>query len=166
MSDSKPEAVNKDSNPEDEQHREADSRASREFARFFAGLEPDPVSWIGLGLEGGLAKTVSDGEGKPVPGQLGAPVPQMVERLYDWQSKGLMVKIFTPLASTEEGLVRVRDWLIKHGLPELQVTNAKDLHMLELWDARCIQVIPNTGMPVGESRLTPEVKEKVVGEET
>lgn len=158
MSDSKAEPVNKNQHPEKNTSQDADNQASGEFARFFTGLESDPVSWIGLGLEGCLARAIYDGEGKPVANQLGAPVPLMVERLYDWQRRGLMVKIVTPLASTEEGVVRVRDWLVEHGLPGLPVTNAKDLHMLELWDARCVQVIPNTGVPVGQSRLSVDRK--------
>ncbi len=32
------------------------------------------------------------------------------------------------------------------GLPrDLEITNSKDLAMLELWDDRCVQLIPNTG---------------------
>lgn len=138
--------------------READNWASREFARFFSGMEPDPSGWIGLGLEGGLAQAVFDGQGKLVPGQLGDPVPIMVERLRHWLGKGLVIKLFTPLAAREEGVAKVKDWLRHHGLPDLPVTHAKDLHMLELWDARCIQVIPNTGRPVGQSRLFADAK--------
>jgi hypothetical protein len=33
-------------------------------------------------------------------------------------------------------------------LPDLEVTNAKDMDMIELWDDRAVQVIPNTGNPV------------------
>ena len=37
----------------------------------------------------------------------------------------------------------------KQGLPSLEITNAKDMDMIELWDDRCVQVIPNTGKPIG-----------------
>ena len=41
--------------------------------------------------------------------------------------------------------------LEKHDLPQLEITNAKDMDMIELWDDRCVQVIANTGNPVGPS---------------
>jgi len=43
----------------------------------------------------------------------------------------------------------VHTWLIDNGLPELEVTNVKDLNMSELWDDRCIHVETNTGYVIG-----------------
>jgi hypothetical protein len=34
---------------------------------------------------------------------------------------------------------------IDHPLVHLPVTNCKDLNMVELWDDRAVQVVPNTG---------------------
>ncbi len=38
-------------------------------------------------------------------------------------------------------------WLEKHGIGGLIVTNAKDFGMVELWDDRCVRVLPNLGRP-------------------
>jgi hypothetical protein len=35
-------------------------------------------------------------------------------------------------------------------LPDLEVTNVKDLHMIELWDDRCVQVTTNLGEPISK----------------
>jgi len=63
---------------------------------------------------------------------------------------GYRVKIVTARAEQPDlAIPPILDWLEKHGLPQLEVTNAKDMDMIELWDDRCVQVIPNTGNPVG-----------------
>ena len=49
----------------------------------------------------------------------------------------------------EEAIPPIKQWLTKHGLPNLEVTNCKDMDMIELWDDRCVQVVPNTGNPIG-----------------
>lgn len=55
-------------------------------------------------------------------------------------------------------------WLVKHGLPDLEVTNVKDFAMLELWDDRCVQVLPNTGEQVGvSSRGNMKIKVRLTG---
>ncbi len=98
--------------------------------------------WIGVDLDGTLAHY---GDWKGIE-HIGMPVPKMMERVRKWLSEGKKVKIFTARASRgEAGIKPVRAWLKKAGLPELEVTNEKDFGMLELWDDRCRQVIPNTG---------------------
>ena len=42
----------------------------------------------------------------------------------------------------------IENWCLKHLGQKLAVTNVKDYNMLELWDDRAVQVIPNTGEPV------------------
>jgi len=42
-------------------------------------------------------------------------------------------------------------WCEKHLGLALPVTCVKDMHMIELWDDRAVQVVTNTGMPVGAS---------------
>ena len=60
------------------------------------------------------------------------------------------VKIVTARAQNpEEAIPPIKQWLTKHGLPDLEVTNCKDMDMIELWDDRCVQVVPNTGNPIG-----------------
>lgn len=107
-----------------------------------------PKSWLALGLDGALASTTPHG----LRGPIGAPVYNTVQRLKDWtEHRKLTVKILTPRAATEEGANAVRAWLKEHNLPELEVTHAKDLQMVEFWSAHCVQVISNTGQIVGPS---------------
>jgi hypothetical protein len=116
--------------------------------------QPDPESessgassggpWIGVDLDGTLAYS----ERWKGPEHIGKPVPLMMERVRHWIAQGYTVKIMTARASVEEYVPPVQRWLEKHGLPELEVTCRKDFNMIELWDDRGIQVIPNTGQHV------------------
>ncbi|GAB4274331.1 MAG: hypothetical protein Tsb0018_05940 [Opitutales bacterium] len=100
--------------------------------------------WIGVDLDGTLAYF----DGWQGIHHIGRPVPTMLKRVKHWLKKGHTVKIVTARASIPEGVEPVRKWLTKHGLEDLEVTNAKDFYMLELWDDRAVQVIPNMGKPV------------------
>jgi hypothetical protein len=42
----------------------------------------------------------------------------------------------------------------------LEVTNVKDLHMVELWDDRCVQVVSNTGEPVARMTTRTQGRQK------
>lgn len=97
--------------------------------------------WIGVDLDGTLAHH----EGTAV-GEIGEPIPLMVERIEDWLRNEIEVKIFTARASVPEMIPPIHEWLRKHGLPELEVTCCKDFGMVELWDDRCVPVIANTGV--------------------
>ena len=97
--------------------------------------------WIGVDLDGTLAHY----EGWRGPEHIGEPIAPMMERVRQWLEAGQIVKIFTARAHLPEQIPYVKAWLAKHGLPDLEVTNAKDFGMVELWDDRCMQVIPNTG---------------------
>lgn len=79
---------------------------------------------------------------------IGKPVKSMVRRVEQWQEAGYQVKIFTARASIPEAIPPVKKWLKKHKLGDLEVTNRKDLNLVELWDDRSVQVMPNTGHPV------------------
>lgn len=118
-----------------------------EFERVFGRDEVDPTSWIGVDLDG----TLSEHSEKIDIHYIGPPVPEMVARVKDWIAHGYTVKILTARASVPEGIKPVEDWLKEHNLPELEVTCEKDFHMIELWDDRGVQVIANTGNPVGPS---------------
>ena len=110
------------------------------------GEEAESSQWIGVDLDGTLA------EAEPWKGfeHIGKPVPMMMKRLKVWLEMGYRVKIVTARAQNPELAVPpIREWLAKHGLPELEITNAKDMDMIELWDDRCVQVIQNTGRPIG-----------------
>lgn len=97
--------------------------------------------WIGVDLDGTLAQW----DGWKGHQYIGAPVPAMLERVKRWIKMDIEVRVFTARASVPEHIPAVEEWLEKNGLPGLRVTNEKDYRMLQLWDDRCIQVIPNTG---------------------
>jgi hypothetical protein len=119
--------------------------------------------WIGVDLDGTLAHYDSWMGWN----QFGKPIPKMVERVKQWLAEGKDVRIFTarvhlPLEAfsqcwqtqtpfTGHDMVRaVQDWTEEHIGARLPVTCVKDTGMIELWDDRAVQVIPNTGITVAE----------------
>lgn len=115
--------------------------------------------WIGVDLDGTLAHY----NGWVDETHIGEPVPVMAARLRAWLAEGKDVRIFT--ARADGGAVAVsmgnaageafrdvsriagiiQDWTEKHFGVRLPVTNRKDYGMIELWDDRAVQIIPNTG---------------------
>lgn len=102
--------------------------------------------WIGVDLDGTLAHYT----GCKGPEDIGEPVPAMLARVRAWVAEGRQVKIFTARCCVPEQVPPIKAWLAKHGLGELEVTNVKDFGMIELWDDRCVRVVPNTGEPCCE----------------
>lgn len=118
---------------------------------------PRDGPWIGVDLDGTLARHdlwISKHH-------IGKPVAPMMKRVKMWINQGIRVKIVTARASDPEGIAPVKHWLKKQGLPDLEVTNEKDFSMIELWDDRAIQVIPNTGKPVLNGTLANHPKAPV-----
>ena len=105
--------------------------------------------WIGTDLDGTLAYY----EGWQGADHIGAPVPAMKERVRNWLKEGWEVRIVTARASDPAQIPQVEAWLERHGFPKLKVTNQKDYGMIQLWDDRCVQVIPNTGIPAVEMEI-------------
>ena len=118
--------------------------------------EPQPA-WIGVDLDGTLAHH-DRWQGHE---HIGEPIPAMVQRVKQWLASGLTVKIFTARVCEHgriisknnsqtviDAVTPIEDWCLKHLGRKLPVTNVKDYDMLELWDDRAVQVIPNTGEPV------------------
>lgn len=100
--------------------------------------------WIGVDLDGTLAEY----GGWQGPDHIGKPIPLMLARVKAWIAADVAVKIFTArVAFDEDGSVRkaIENWCVTHIGISLPITNAKDYGMVELWDDRCVQVIPNTG---------------------
>ncbi len=101
------------------------------------------MSWIGVDLDGTLAEY----HGWKGVEHIGEPVGKMLERVLDWLDKGIDVRIFT--ARVHDGKLEtlrvIQHWCLKHVGVVLPVTNCKDFGMIELWDDRAVQVIPNTG---------------------
>jgi len=98
--------------------------------------------WIGVDLDGTLAEY---GTGH-LATLVGKPIPKMVERVKQWLAEGKDVRIFTARAN-DGNLTRraIAAWCIYHLGKELPITATKDYSMVELWDDRAVQVIPNTG---------------------
>jgi hypothetical protein len=115
--------------------------------------------WIGVDLDGTLAEY----GGWVSEAHIGKPVPRMAARVRSWLAAGRDVRIFTArvdggevalLMGNQAGekfkdVERIRsiiqDWTEEHFGVRLPVTNKKDYGMVELWDDRAMQVIPNTG---------------------
>lgn len=100
--------------------------------------------WVGVDLDGTLA-CCDKWRGAE---HIGPAIPEMLERVHGWLAEGKTVKIFTARASCPGQIPFVKRWLEEHGIGHLEVTNIKDYRMIELWDDRCVQVVPNTGVPV------------------
>jgi len=109
------------------------------------------MSWIGVDLDGTLAYCDTSREWKG-PQDIGPPIPAMVARVKRWLENGQEVRILTARAShnTEEYLAPVRAWCLEHLGCELPIVAAKDHDMIEFWDDRAVQVIPNLGVSLLE----------------
>ncbi len=107
--------------------------------------------WIGVDLDGTLAH-YDEWSG---PDHIGDPIEGMEVRVRAWIAVGRRVKIMTARADREENILPIQNWLVRNkfvwedGTP-LEITNKKDFQMIQLWDDRAVQVIPNTGMTAQE----------------
>lgn len=102
--------------------------------------------WIGVDLDGTLA-TYDGWKGVE---HIGDPIPVMLDRVKRWLDEGQDVRILTARASgppmeAASAIFYIHQWCLKHLGRLLPITNAKDYHMIEVWDDRAVQVIPNTG---------------------
>lgn len=120
--------------------------------------------WLGVDLDGTLAH-YDEWVAYDV---IGEPIPAMVERVRAWIAEGREVRIFTARVDASYGKIlecrktgrtysredverAIRRWLADRcSLPPLAVTCVKDYAMIELWDDRCVQVVPNTGRTLAE----------------
>lgn len=115
--------------------------------------------WTGVDLDGTLAHY----ERVEVwNGEIGPPIPRMVERVKAWLADGEDVRIVTARVapyrfndsgddvarSVDQQLQAIQAWCQAHLGVVLPITCAKDYGMKVLWDDRVVQVIPNTGEPV------------------
>lgn len=106
--------------------------------------------WIGVDLDGTLAEY----HGWVDVTHIGDPIPLMAERVRQWLSDGRDIRIFTarvcPRTIEEHAVVcaAIDAWTLKHFGQTLKTTCMKDYSMIELWDDRAVQVIPNTGQRV------------------
>lgn len=118
--------------------------------------------WIGVDLDGTLAAWTTWTRWD----EFGEPIAPMVDRVRAWVADGHVVKIFT--ARLDDGSrhntckktgerftprqmeIAIRAWCLRHLGFELEVTNVKDMHMIMLYDDRCVQMVPNTGRTLAE----------------
>jgi len=107
--------------------------------------------WIGVDLDGTLAHDLGNKRENKGLEKIGSPIMPMLNRLRRWIAEGKTVKIFTARASSPRQVVMIKKWLASYGLPDLEVTNVKDLRMIELWDDRCVQVMTNSGEPINKN---------------
>lgn len=108
--------------------------------------------WIGVDLDGTLAH-YDQFRGHE---HIGEPIMPMVERVKKWLAEGRDVRIFTARvggtdAEAHRATLYIDEWAIEHIGQALPVTCRKDFQMIELWDDRCVQVMPNTGKTVTET---------------
>lgn len=106
------------------------------------------AGWIGVDLDGTLAIYHSwSATGGWNGGSIGFPIPRMVMRVQAWHHAGKEVRLFTARAShmTPADKFEMEQWMWHNLGFVLPITCEKDPGMLELWDDRAVQVIPNTG---------------------
>lgn len=103
----------------------------------------DPADgWIGVDLDGTLAH-FEEWRGFE---HIGTPILPMVRRVRRWLAEGREVRIVTARASTPSAIPWINEWCREHLGQALTVTDTKDYGMVELWDDRAVQIIPNTGV--------------------
>src|SRR5688500_18096438 len=108
------------------------------------------TGWIGVDLDGTLARyDVWRGTE-----HIGAPIPEMVDRVRAWLAGGYEVRIFTArvcgMAGMEASIARaaIEAWCLQHIGRKLRVTAEKDFRMIECWDDRAVRVAFNRGRRV------------------
>ena len=106
------------------------------------------MGWIGVDLDGTLAEY----DGWKGIDHIGTPIPKMLQRVKDWIKDGKTVKIMTARVHPNQDRRKlevtkywIAKWCLEYIGEELEITCEKDMEMEELWDDRCIQVVPNTG---------------------
>lgn len=109
-----------------------------------------------------LDSTLAHYESWSGPYDIGAPIKPMVERIKKLIKEGKEVKIFTarvsdegpygtrPRHELEKTREVIRKWCKTHLGKELDITNKKTFHTVQIIDDRCLQIVPNTGQSVVE----------------
>lgn len=106
--------------------------------------------WWGCDLDGTLAHY----DGWIHELHIGEPIQPMVDRVKRWLAEGREVRIFTARVAKIDGrdiakiIAVIESWCETHIGVKLPVTNEKDFGMVQLWDDRCVQVVPNKGTRV------------------
>lgn len=97
--------------------------------------------WIGVGLDGTLARFETYQEGV-----IGDPMWTMVDRVKHVLSSGETdVRVFTSRAANMNDVAAIHDFLINTGLQGLAITDRIDPLCIEIWDDTARQVLTNSG---------------------
>ena len=104
-------------------------------------MRPPQAPWYGVDLDGTLAVWNETS----TLDRIGAPIHAMVDMVCRMVDNGIRVKIFTARACDPAQIPKIRAWMSRHGLPDLEITNEKDYYMERLYDDRAIRVERNTG---------------------
>ena len=110
------------------------------------GIDRDGA-WIGVDLDGTLAY-YDHWRGET---HIGEPIQPMVGNVKAWLENGVDVRIVTARvakASSAKAYFAIQEWCEKQFGLILPITASKDYGMVNLWDDRVTQVIPNTGVPL------------------
>lgn len=105
------------------------------------------VSWIGVDFDSTLAKYA---HGENGPNNLGEPVIPILNMVKKFIECGEVVRIFTARVCddryADEAREVITEWLLRNGLPKLEITCKKDYGMMALYDDRAWHVVPNEGI--------------------
>ena len=108
--------------------------------------------WIGVDLDGTLAKSVAAQSGE----EIGPPIHSMVQLVKQWLEHGEDVRIFTARVNPNQGAFdaigarrHIEAWCQHHVGQILPVTHEKDWGMVLLFDDRAREVEHDTGRVVG-----------------
>jgi hypothetical protein len=114
--------------------------------------------WIGVDLDGTLAHDY----GYKGAHHIGSPIKRMVDRVRRWHNAGKRVKIFTARAADPTMIPPIKEWLKKHKLPDLEITNVKDHFMVQLWDDRAVPMRKNKGTRRDDERIAESVVSRLL----
>jgi hypothetical protein len=126
--------------------------ATKNFSAEDLRREMEIRSWIGVDLDGTLAKLTEDTDARTI----GDPVDRMVERVREWLSSGIEVRIVTARVSPENRFTDpeeqrrlITNWCMEHLGFTVPIVHGKDIFMTVLWDDLTVHVEKNTGRILG-----------------
>ena len=110
------------------------------------------MGWIGVDLDGTLAEYNGWKNG-----EIGEPVPAMLERVKRWIQNGTEVRILTARVNPEGRPHRdvawqidlIERWCLFHIGKKLPITCSKSYDMVVLYDDRVRHIETNTGRIIG-----------------
>lgn len=119
---------------------------------------PRIPNWDGFDLD----KTLAFFDEWNGPLHIGEPISAMIEQIKQTIAEGRIAKIFTARVSYTDERVNaairkaIQAWCLQHIGQVLEITNIKDMGMVNLYDDRAYHVVPNQGTIVRPNKHTPE----------